>query len=201
MTNRLKLRNLELIPLAVLFFLTGCAGGSEADKVESGLGFVPNIERARYKNLKTDGVEITPVDLNGDGKPDQWKVSASGRVVRVERDLNFDGRVDAYLYTNDAGEVFEEEFDLDVDGVVDVINYYRQGVLTRKEMSVDFTGDITIIKYYDSKGKLTRVERDEDNNNRIDTWEYYQDEIKIRTGRDISGDGTPDVFEEAKRDE
>ena len=201
MTNRLKRRKLEAISLAALFLVAGCAASTGADSVESGLGFVPNVERARYKNLNTEGVDISPVDLNGDGKPDQWKISASGRVVRVERDLNFDGRVDAYLYTNDAGEVFEEEFDLDVDGVVDVINYYRMGVLTRKEMSVDFTGDITIIKYYDSNGKLTRVERDEDNNNRIDTWEYYQDEVKIRTGRDVSGDGTPDVFEEAKRDE
>ncbi len=176
----------------------GCGSDSEAKKKDGALGFVPNLERARFKNLKTKGLTVTPVDLNQDGDPDQWKISSQGRVVRNERDLNFDGKPDVYQYVNDAGEILEEEMDLDVDGTIDVVNYYRSGVLTRKEMSVDFTGAISIIKYYDANGQLTRVERDTDNNNRIDTWEYYQDNVKIRTGRDLSGDGTPDAFEEAQ---
>ncbi len=183
---------------ALVLLAAGCSTPSGQEQEEGGLGFVPNLERARFKNLKTSGLEVSPLDLNGDEKPDQWKVTAGGRVVRVERDLNFDGVPDAYLYVNDADVVLEEEMDLDVDGIIDVVNYYNSGVLTRKEMSVDFTGTISIVKYYDTNGKLTRIERDLDNNSRIDTWEYYQDDVKIRTGRDISGDGTPDVFEEAE---
>ena len=201
MTTRLARSLSTTVVLLALSSLIACASDEGADKDQERLGFVPNQERARFKNLKTKGLEITPLDLNKDGKPDQWKLVAGGRLVRVERDLNFDGVPDVFLYQNDAGEVLEEEMDLDVDGIIDVVNYYRGGIITRKEMSVDFTGNVSIIKYFDPEGKLTRTERDTDNNGRIDVWEYYQDDVRIRTGRDISGDGTPDVFEEAKTED
>lgn len=182
--------------MTLIGLLAGCGGSRGAEKDGGGLGINSNLKRARFGNLNNDGMDVTPKDINQDGKPDQWDVSSQGQLVRVDRDLNFDGAVDSYSYVNGAGELLEEEMDLDLDGKIDVVAYYRNGVLSRKELSVDFTGNISIIKYYDG-GKLSRVERDTDNNNRIDVWEYYQDDVKIRTGRDISGDGTPDVFEEA----
>ena len=91
-----------------IFLTSGCASDSGGGKDGQGLGFVPNVERARYKNLNVSGVDIIPFDLNNDQKPDQWKVMSGERLLRVERDLNFDGRVDAYVYKTEGGEVFEE---------------------------------------------------------------------------------------------
>ncbi len=191
--------NLQQLP--TLFLLVGlavglaaCGSGDAAEKKDGINTNNPKVNRARYGNLKTDGYTSQDFDLNLDGKPDQWKWASAGQVVRVERDLNFDGKADVYEYPNAQGEIVEEEMDLDVDGVVDVVNYYRAGVLHRKEMAVDFTGAFSVVKFYDTLGKLTRVERDSTGNNRVDTWEYFQDDVRIRTGRDINGDGTPDVF-------
>ena len=174
----------------------GCGTSDGAEGADGLNGRDPKVNRARYGNLKTSGFEAQDFDLNVDGKPDQWKYASSGTVVRIERDLNFDGKPDVFEYPNADGEIVEEEMDLDVDGVIDVVNYYRAGVLHRKEMAVDFTGSFSVVKYYDTLGKLTRVERDTTGNSRVDTWEYFQDDEKIRTGRDINGDGTPDLFED-----
>lgn len=197
--NLQHLPNLLLI-VGLALPVTAC-GSDKGAEAKSGLNTAnPKVNRARYKNLKTDGYTVKDFDLNVDGKPDQWKFAASGQVVRIERDLNFDGKPDVYEYPNGQGDIVEEEMDLDVDGVIDVVNYYRAGVLHRKEMAVDFTGSFSVVKYYDTLGKLTRVERDTSGNNRVDTWEYFQDDEKIRTGRDVNGDGTPDVFEDVGGD-
>jgi hypothetical protein len=177
--------------------LAGAAGCATTGGDKAGASKTPNIERARYKNLRRDGRVVYDFDLNQDGKPDQWKVEAGGRVVRVERDFNFDGIADVFLYLNSKGDVIEEEMDLDVDGVIDVVNYYRGEQIHKKEMSSDFTGLFTVVKYYDTAGKISRVERDRDGNRKVDVWEYYQDDVLVRTGRDINGDGTPDEFTEA----
>jgi hypothetical protein len=158
----------------------------------------PKVNRARFGNLNTQGLTLREFDLNLDGETDQWKYTATRRVVRVERDLNFDGKSDIFIYLNASGDVVEEEMDLDLDGVVDVVNYYRAGVLNRKEISVDFTGKFSVVKYYDTVGKLTRVERDTTGDNRIDTWEYFQGDARVRIGRDVNGDGTPDIFEDVE---
>ena len=194
----MKHRLVPILTLALGLALSVSACGS-TDGAQKGGGLNasnPKVDRARYGNLKTEGYTAQDFDLNVDGKPDQWKYASSAGVVRIERDLNFDGKADVFEYPNASGEIVEEEMDLDVDGVIDVVNYYRAGVLHRKEMAVDFSGSFSVVKYYDTLGKLTRVERDTTGNNRVDTWEYFQDDEKIRTGRDINGDGTPDLFED-----
>jgi hypothetical protein len=181
--------------LALLGMLLGAAGCATGPEQKDGAQ-APKDQRARYKNLRRDGLKVQDFDLNQDDKPDQWKLANAERVLRTERDFNFDGNPDIYLYLNSQGDVIEEEMDLDVDGVIDVVNYYRSGALHRKEMSADFTGHFTVIKFYDPNGKLSRVERDRDNNGRVDVWEYYQDDVRVRVGRDKNGDGTPDAFDE-----
>jgi hypothetical protein len=200
--KRMNLQQLPtlLLALGLVLSLAACGSGDGAESKPGLNTNNPKVNRARYGNLKTDGYEPKEFDLNLDGKPDQWKYAAGGTVVRIERDLNFDGIADVFEYPNAQGEIVEEEMDLDVDGVVDVVNYYRAGVLHRKEMAVDFSGAFSVVKYYDTLGKLTRVERDSTGNNRVDTWEYFQDDEKIRTGRDINGDGTPDLFEDVGED-
>lgn len=179
--------------LAVAMIAAGCAGGGEPDDAPP---TGPRPERARFKNLELDGRDVREVDLNGDSEADQWYVQQGSTIVRVERDLNFDGRPDAYVYPDASGQPVEEEMDLDVDGVIDVVNYYSDGRLTRKEMSTDFTGAIAVVKFYDAEGELSRIERDTDSDGKVDVWEYYQSRHKVRTGRDVDGDGSPDTFDD-----
>jgi len=155
------------------------------------------IERARHGNLLRVG-DVSERDFNEDGESDHWVIREGDRVVREERDLNFDGLVDVYMYYDETGVLAEEEMDLDVDGKIDVVSYYKGGKLNKKQLSIGFEGKLTVMKYYDVDGALSRVERDENDDGRVDTWEYYQDNKKIRTGRDLDKDGSPDVFDEVE---
>ncbi len=150
--------------------------------------------RARYANLEDDSAD-KEYDLNGDGKGDQWRYS--GPLTRTERDLNFDGIIDVYEYSNSAGEIVETEMDLDLDGKVDLVNHYSAGKLVKKELSVDFNSFISITKYYDNEGALSRIELDNSGDGKVDTWEYYENNSLVRTGRDVNSDGQPDIFEDA----
>lgn len=189
-----------LLLFVVLFCgVVGCGGDSDdqADKDRKQMrGITPVTgERARAGNLSRDGYTVEPTDLNKDEEPDQWVLKDSARIQRIERDLNFDGKVDLWQYPDEKGTVVEEEMDLDQDGNVDVVVFYKDGIVTRKEMSIDFQGDFSIVKFYDKAGQLLRVERDEDADGEIDVWEYYEKGQRVRVGWDEDSDGQPDRFD------
>lgn len=175
-------------------FATACAG-SDADDDENPKA---KQERARFGNLSRFGRDVRDFDLNRDSEPDQWRIADGGRVVREERDLNFDGLPDMYIHYMPSGEKLEEEMDLDVDGKIDVVNHYRSGKLARKELAVDFRGRASVVKYYEVSGALSRIERDSNEDGRVDIWEYYEDDKIVQVGRDLDGDGTPDAFDESE---
>jgi hypothetical protein len=125
--------------------------------------------------LPSPGVEVQgdtvtrTFDLNGDGKPDDWKVfrliaDPSGRTweALIERrlDTNFDGKPDLTTWYDESGARVREAFDLDFDGKVDVVNHYEKGELVRKEI---FRGDPArpdTVAFYEG-GKRVRVESKE----------------------------------------
>jgi hypothetical protein len=152
--------------------------------------------RARAGDLKRDGYAVEAVDLNQDEKPDQWVVKDSARTVRIERDMNFDGKVDVWSYpAKDSDQIVEEEMDLDLDGRVDLVVFYQNNLPTKKHLSLDFSGKFSITKFYDQQGSLLRVERDEDGNGVADIFEYYENNQRVRVGWDETGDGQPDRFD------
>lgn len=187
-----------LLALLVLAFasITACSdepAHKDAEKplsLESGEG-----GRARNNDLGRKDLSVEPLDLNGDGTDDQWVLKDSARVVRYERDMNFDGKVDVWQYPDASATIVEEEMDFDYDGRVDLVAFYEAGVAVKKYMSVDFAGVLTIAKYYDKQGKLLRVERDEDANGTPDIVEYFENNRRVRVGWDENGDGLPDRFD------
>ena len=201
--GRLSLRRhmwcaFTIVGLVLFVLSSGCGKDAEdnADKDRKGMfGSKATGERARYGNLKRDAFTVTAVDLNQDERPDQWTVKDAVKTRWIERDLNFDGRVDLWQYPDASGAIVEEEMDLDLDGHVDVVVYYEAGVVTRKEMSIDFDGQFSIVKYYDKQGSLLRVERDDDGDGLVDVWEYYENERRVRIGWDENDDGKPDNFD------
>ncbi len=189
-------------PVCVLMCAVAC--GDTADQAEKDAeakakqvrSNAPADQRARYANLWQDGMTVKTADLNKDERPDQWTYRASGKIVRFERDLNFDGRVDIWQYPDLEGNVLEEEMDLDKDGKVDVMaRYNADGVVEYKELAVEFSGKFTVFKFYDDRGELLRVEQDEDADGRIDRWDYYENRRRVRVGWDEDRDGVPDRFD------
>lgn len=192
------------MPFVFVCFLVACGGDDDAERDSDALkngnkSNEPTDVRARNGNLVRDGLNVVPMDLNRDDRPDQWTLTdAAGKTVRVERDLNFDGTVDIWQYPNPEApeDIVEEEMDLDKDGRVDVVAFYDSGVVIRKELALDFSGTFTVFKYYDAKGKLLRVEQDDDGDGQIDRWSYFEDGRRVRIGWDDDGDGQPDRFDQ-----
>jgi hypothetical protein len=190
-----------LIALVFTLMVMACAStNSEIEDPELGMSILES---------QVQGQEIVQrFDLNGDGKPDVWKVqieltikSGDKKVgdkllIKKKLDINFDGTVDITKYYNRAGALDKEEMDLDFDKSVDAVHYYREGLLYMSEYDMAFDGGPDLWKFYD-EGKLVRKERDIDGDSRVDSWEYFRDGKLIRTGKDKDGDGEPEYFEDA----
>ncbi len=173
--------------------IAGCASwGSEEDESTE----ESQLERARHGNLSDAGLEVDRADLNGDDRPDQWRYYDGDRLVRVERDMNFDGDIDMWQHYNEEGELIEEEVALDRAGHVDVVAFYEDGRLRRQMMASGFDGSFPIERFYDNQERLLRVERDSSGDGQVDVWEYYDDGERQRIGWDTSGDGQPDTFDQ-----
>lgn len=189
-----RIRQHILLALAYLFLalvFSACGGAQEVD--EPSVTETP--DRQRYGTLSREGLDVTSVDINLDGRADQFTLTnESGVVVRVERDLDFDGRIELFEYFDAEGTLLEQEFQLDFDSSVDAVAFYEEGRLIRRELSTSFNGEPSLVKYYDRQEQLLRVERDSDGDGRVDVWEYHDSPVP-RWGRDGDGDGEPDSIE------
>jgi hypothetical protein len=146
-----------------------------------------------------EGEKVVAREVGGHGKPDLWIYSilvteGHERVVRKERDLNGDGKVDLWEAYDDEGNVSKQAYDLDFDGQPDLIITYEKGQLVRKELAPGFDGMPRTIAYYEN-GKLVRKERDTKGTGKIDTWEYWENGELDRVGVDLDGDGEVDRWD------
>ncbi len=146
-----------------------------------------------------EGEKVVALDVGGHGKTDLWKYSilvAEGqeRLVRKERDLNGDGKVDVWEAYDEDGNVSKQAYDLDFDGVPDLVISYEKGQLVRKEYAPGFDGMARTTAYFE-KGKLVRKERDTRGTGKVDTWEYWENGELDRVGVDLDGDGEVDRWD------
>jgi antitoxin component YwqK of YwqJK toxin-antitoxin module len=118
-------------------------------------------------------------------------------VVRRERDLNSDGRIDVWEFNDAEGNPEKQVLDLDFDGKADVNHYFEKGQLVRKEMSFGFDGKPSITATYEA-GKLTLKEKDDNGDGKVDAWEYWENGELDRIGFDTDGDGKVDRWEARK---
>jgi hypothetical protein len=141
-------------------------------------------------------------DLTHDGKPDVLKYvlkDASGKEVllRKEKDLNGDGKIDAWEKYAADGSLVRVVYDLDFDGKPDVTLFYEKEQLVKKELAFGFDGVPRSWNYYE-KGKLVRKERDTNGDTNVDYWEYWENGEVDRIGVDDDGDGQVDRWEAKK---
>ena len=145
------------------------------------------------------GENVTSYALARPGKPDAWAytvLDAAGKeiLVRKEKDLNGDGKIDVWERYAPDGTLTRAAYDLDFDGRPDVVLVYERGQLVRKETAFGFDGVPRSFSYYE-KGKLVRKETDTDGDGQIDVWEYWSDGEVERIGYDVDGDGKVDRWE------
>src|SRR5512142_2987082 len=99
------------------------------------------------------GESVTASALAHPGKPDAWSYTvqdAAGHAVpvRKEKDLNGDGKIEAWeLYAPD-GSLTRAAYDLHCDGKPDVTLFYEKGQLVRKETAFGFDGVPRVWSYY-----------------------------------------------------
>ncbi|MCC6216573.1 MAG: hypothetical protein IT376_17055 [Polyangiaceae bacterium] len=141
-------------------------------------------------DLKAAGGEL--LDANGDGKADVTIVRKGGSEVCRAVDLNFDGKIDVFVYVDEQGKVRRRESDYDRDGRVDEIAVFQAGALAELHRASTLRGKLDTWQYYRG-GKLARTERDSDGDGIIDQWWEYPGVPEcpmIHT--DTNGDGRPD---------
>ncbi|MFO0581323.1 MAG: hypothetical protein U0229_03540 [Anaeromyxobacter sp.] len=151
------------------------------------------------------GEQVTSYDLTREGKPDAWKFVVKGpdgqeHIVRKEKDLNGDGKIDAWEKYNDDGSLAVLVYDFDFDGKPDATLYFEKDQLVKKDLAFGFDGVPRTFAYYE-KGKLVRKERDTTGDGKVDTWEYWENGELDRIGVDVDGDGQVDRWETKHKDD
>ena len=122
-----------------------------------------------HQACELDSAAAERFDVNADGSSDLTIVRAGGRETCRASDLNFDGRVDVWAYTDAGGRPARRESDFDWDGHIDEIAIYRNGQLVEVRRSMQVPG-------------------------RIDTWHYYEGGVRTRSERDSNGDAIVDQW-------
>lgn len=189
--------------------LLGCVGCASTPKKEEKTTKTAK-ENIPEPNVGGPGEIVRKYDINEDKRADLWKIyvkKADARVkdnmvlIRVEIDLNSDGRIDVQRFYKGGNKV-RERFDLDYDGRFDVVNIYQQSYLIKQEYFLRSKSRPDVFKYFELIGKrqkkkvrLIRKERDTNLDGKIDYWEYWENGNLDRIGRDTDFDGKVDVWE------
>lgn len=161
--------------------------------VQPGEGGVKRDTRIVHEPCDVDGSRAQRFDVNGDGQPDLVVVKDGARELCRSVDMNFDGRVDVWVYYDENGQVRRRESDLDRDGQIDDISVYENGQIVARQNATKLGGRIDTWHFY-ANGTLTQSERDADGDGVIDQWwEYPQAKLECPlVHTDVDGDGRPD---------
>ena len=179
-------------------------GASVGEGDPSGPGRNRNARDLKYLTVDGERCDRTnkrehQVDVNQDGYADlvtlYAKDAGGGEVIACKQaDLNFDGRLDAFIHYTPGGEVSREQYDTDFDGRIDMGRYYEQGKLVRDELDLNQDGFVDTWRIYDN-GRLIRIETDRDADGRADMFTYYVGKQIDRIGYDINGNGKVDTWD------
>ena len=135
------------------------------------------------------------IDVNNDGRAAIQHPTAGGRMVCIEIDMNFDGRVDiTRFFEADGTTVLREEHDYDFDGRLDEIAYYAGGVIRRKELDTTFDHRVDTWMWCEA-GFVSRAQRDRHNRGRADVWETYAEGMLSEAHYDDNNDGRVEKWE------
>lgn len=148
-----------------------------------------------HEDCDADAKGAVKTDANNDGRADITRVMEGNREVCRVLDLNFDGRVDNFLYFDEAGNLRRRESDFDRDGIIDEIGLYKTGRIVQKHRETNLDGKLDTWDSYTNE-RLTERRRDTNADGKIDQWWTFPDPNKIEcpvVATDEDGDGKPDA--------
>ena len=183
------------------------AAGACSKSVTIGKTGTPADEGARtieitHEECAADSKGAEKTDVNNDGRADITRVMRGGKEVCRVLDLNFDGKVDSFLYFDDAGNLRRRESDFDRDGLIDEIGYYEAGKIVRKDRETNLDGKLDTWDTYENE-KIAKRERDTNADGKVDQWWTFPDASKLEcpiVATDQSGDGRPDTKQDICKD-
>jgi antitoxin component YwqK of YwqJK toxin-antitoxin module len=142
---------------------------------------------------KTTGkLQLLKYDSNNNGKPDTFSYMDGARVLRIEMDLDEDGKIDRWEYYDDKQKVVKVGFSRANDGKEDAWSFTGpDGTIDRIDYSTNRDGKVTRTEHFE-KNALTTAEEDTDEDGKIDKWETYQDGHLTSVAFDTIHRGTPD---------
>ena len=164
-TDGPRLLGVAVLSGAVCLVLAGCGGSTGAKAAEA----KTRDTEVSHSPCALDSAAAERIDVNADGTSDLVIVRVAGRETCRGSDLNFDGHIDAWAYTDAAGRTTRRERDFDWDGHIDEIAIYRNGQLVEIQRSMQVPGQIDTWHYYEG-GVRTRSERDSDGDSVVDQW-------------------------------
>jgi hypothetical protein len=154
-------------------------------------------EEIRYVDRRSESLLRVERDRDYDGVLDAWQTYEDGQLVSRVLDDDNDGRPDTWEeYAQ--GRMTSRAIDRDGDGVKDAFYRYLIDSLVEETHDTDNDGRIDLRIVYKNRQR-TRAEEDSDRDGRMDTWTTYRmangSEVVARIERDSKGRGKPDVFE------
>ena len=135
---------------------------------------------------------LEPKDTDSDGKPDEWRVYAGDRLIRVDRNRNRDGAPEIHIFM-EADKPVRAEVDRNNDGKPDMFRSYVNGKPDKEHFDLNFDGKPDAWVFY-KEGSKDLVIRDKNLDGKPDTWFYYGESgIKTIGGKaDENFDGVVD---------
>ena len=162
---------------------------------------LPVSERAKlYQGIRPHGAMAvlavsTAACLTASHPPTPSYEVSSRHLVRLDSDLNGDGRVEQRTYLN--GNIpFRTELDADGDGRIDRWEYVdRRAQVVKVGSSSQNDGIEDQWIYAGEQNGERRVERSSERTPRVDRREFYRGEALVRVEEDTNQDGSPDKWE------
>jgi len=111
-------------------------------------------------------------DNNHDGTFDNFTYYEGDYAVRMEADLNFDGRIDNWIHSNREGIAEREEVDTDFDGKPDLFTTFEYGVPRSTDVRPG-DSEIVIRRWLFQHGVLSEERVDENADGQFDYRRYF----------------------------
>jgi len=119
----------------------------------------------------------------------------TGRLRRLAFDANKNGKNDTVSYM-DGTRIIRVELDLDENGKVERWDFYRpDGKLEKVGFASRNDGVMDSQAFYEPAGVLQRIEISTKRDGRFDRTEFYEKNVLVRSQDDTNGDGRPDKWD------
>ena len=141
---------------------------------------------------QTGKLRLLKYDSNGDGKIDTVSYMDGARVVKIEIDMDQDGKVDRWEYYGPDQKLEKVGISRVGDGKEDAWSYAdAAGAIIRLDISTQRDGKVTRTEHY-QQTKLVAAEEDADGDGKLDKWETYDGERLSVVAFDTQHRGVPD---------